>query len=208
MTVQIKKPITTDMTITELYKAFDRFNELYFDNSLPKPYIVILETKRQKAYGWFTPSKIWMSKYDSIEPLHEIAMSAEYMSRGFYNVVQTLLHELVHLYCHTVGKKDMEGKKFHNRTFKLECMKRGFYFDESPHQVHGWYNAKLTDKAKEKIKNFGLNENAFSIARVVNKKKPKNYTAKYKCFDCNVNLRGKKGLRIICCECGKMMCEC
>lgn len=204
--IEEKIHVTTDQTISELYKAFNKLNETFYNNTLPYPYIVIVETLKKQAYGWFTPNKIWQNQNQTIQ-MHEIALSAEYMYRGYMEVIQTLAHEMVHLYCHCNNKKDVKGK-YHNTTFKLECLDRGFYFDEPPHDVHGWCSPKFTEETKEMIKEFGLKEEAFSVSRLIpQKKKAKNYVAKYTCNSCDITLRGKKGIKIVCYECDEMMEE-
>lgn len=208
MTQVLTDVVTTDKTIAELYKAFNKLNEAYYNNELPYPYIVILETLKKNAYGWFTPNKIWKNNDETIE-MHEIAMSAEFMSRGFYEVIQTLHHEMIHLYCHIHKIKDVDNGKYHNMRFKLECLDRGFCFDGKPNDKLGWCSPKLTDKTKEVISGFGLDEKAFSLARsVAPKKKSKSSpVAKYKCYNCNIILRGKSGITVICGECEEELTE-
>jgi hypothetical protein len=202
--------ITSEVAITELYKAFRHLNERYYEGKLPEPFIVILETARKNAYGWFTPDKIWKDANGEIE-MHEIAMSAEYMNRGTYlDIIQTLHHEMVHLYCHVNDIKDTRKKgKYHNEKFKEACLEKGFKFDmEEPDDKLGWYKPLLTDEAIETIRSFGLNEDAFKIARAIRAKKPRKANkSKYECPNCEIKLRGKSGLAVSCTECEMEMIE-
>lgn len=201
------KIITTDITISELYKAFSKLNEIFYDNSLPFPFIVIVETLKKNAYGWFTPNKVWTNENGTIQ-MHEIALSAEFMNRGFLEVIQTLHHEMIHLYCHTKKIKDTKANgKYHTTSFKVECIRRGFYFEDSkPDDKLGWSFAKLTNETKEKIKSFNLNEEAFSIARAIRVSKKNNSQIKYGCA-CGHSFRGKKGLNLMCCDCEENLVE-
>ena len=102
---------------TELYRSFDYFNELFADNKLPKVVITIQESGRRNAYGWFGDG-FWSDRLAG-ESIPEINLSAEYMSRGATGLLETLLHEMAHLWNACVAKvKDCSGGQYHNKRFK------------------------------------------------------------------------------------------
>lgn len=202
--------INSKMAIEELHKAFDLLNKEFYEGKLPEPYIVIHQTANKNALGWFTPHKVWTDKEGEIEK-HEIAISAEYLNNCFFKVIETLHHEMIHLYCHTNGIKDTSRQgRYHNKKFKEECLKRGFYYkDETPDKTHGWTFASITDKTKEVIESWNLNTDAFKLARAmpkkVNKPKKKSPTVSYECPECDAKVRGKRELNIMCGDCEKKM---
>lgn len=201
--------MNSQKTIEELHKAFSLLNQTFYNNELPTPYIVIFETARKNAYGWFTPNKVWQDA-EGKEAKHEIAMSAEYMNRDYVDVIGTLHHEMIHLYCHINNINDTSRQgRYHNKNFKRECESRGFYFDqEEPHSTYGWSFTKLTKETRELIESFGLDEKAFSLARVVQAKKSNTSSqSKYICTSCDTTFKAKKNLNIVCGECDEPFIE-
>ena len=84
-----------------LEDAYGVFNREYFNGELPMVMITIQSSL--KAYGHCTTKKIWASGSDRY---YELNLSAEYLSRPIENVLATLVHEMVHIYCMETGIKD------------------------------------------------------------------------------------------------------
>lgn len=193
--------------VHEMHKAFNLLNNHFFEGKLPEPYIVVLSTIQKKAYGWFTPSKIWTDASGEVQK-HEIAMSAEYMNRDYIEVIGTLLHEMIHLYCHVNEIRDTSRKgRYHNANFKRESEAHGFFYDhDTPDRRHGWTFSKLTDETKDFIRGFSLDESAFALARKIvastSRKKP---VYKYVCSSCEAKARSSKPLNLICGDCDEPM---
>lgn len=190
-------------TVTELHKAFDSLNKHFYGGNLPEVAIVPLSTFKKQAYGWFTPDKVWVDK-EGQNKLHEIAIGAEYLNRPYLEVIETLHHEMIHLYCHLKEIKDTVKKgKYHTDKFKSECLARGFHYEMTePNTKFGWAWPKLTDETMEIVKGFGLDESAFELARAVSQKKKKTKeTFKYMCPACETKVRVKKELNIKCNDC-------
>ncbi len=94
-----------------LERAFDLLNERYFESALSKPIITIQSSP--KSYGHFTCEKVWK---DNGESYHEINISAENINRPAQDVIATLEHEMIHLYCTQNGIKDTSrGGTYHNK---------------------------------------------------------------------------------------------
>lgn len=203
--------VNTETAITELYKAFNKLNETFYNNELPQVMICIFETAKKNAYGWFTPSKVWSDVEKTME-MHEIAMSAEYMNRDWITVMQTLHHEMIHLYCHTNNIKDTSrNNRYHNKKFKEACEAHGLTFNiKEPDKRIGWSQTVLAEETKRIIaEDFGLNPEAFKFARAIRPKadaKPRN-RSKYVCENCDYSLRGKGGLSINCSDCKNDLVE-
>ena len=195
-----------DKTIKELYRLFNLMNEHLFSNELPEVQLVVMETAKQNAYGWFTPNKVWISDDESVAK-HEIALSAEYLNLkqdDYLKIVETLLHEMIHLYCHVNNIKDTSRQgRYHNARFKQACEEHGMYFEiEKPDSTIGWSQALLTPQTKELIRSWRVDEDAFRLRRVIQQKiASKQSYIKYECPLCDQSVRGKRNLRIKCFYC-------
>lgn len=113
MSEQSLKPI-----IGKLENLFSKFNQKFYNGELQTPVITVSPDTTKGAYGWCTAWKAWSTqekitdlskmKPEDIEALkkegfYEINICAEYLSRPFDKVAETLLHEMVHLYNLQVG---------------------------------------------------------------------------------------------------------
>ena len=74
--------------------AYDIFNDELFNGTLPPVAITIMSSPRTNAH--FTLDKVWRS--EDVR-LHEINISAEHLDRPVYNVLASLVREMVHYYC-------------------------------------------------------------------------------------------------------------
>ena len=112
-----------------LHKLFDNLNQEFFQNELPECIITVQAKGNTGAYGWFTPSKVW--NVDK-ENKHEINITAESLRHEYIDIANTMLHEMIHLYCNTNNIKDVSrGNSYHNSRFKEESIKHGFYYEEN-----------------------------------------------------------------------------
>lgn len=203
----------------ELHKAFALLNQTFFDNELPEPAITIQTSGKRLAMGWCTTREIWHDKEGKIKK-YELNISAEYLNIDFLETMDTIMHEMVHLYNLVNGIQDCSrGGTYHNKKFKAESERRGFYFPNPPHPVYGWSFSRLTDETKEIISKLGINEDAFKIARnkellVTNedndegkangtkKGRRKSNSYKWICESCGLIVRStKENVRIMCGDC-------
>ena len=82
---------------------------------------------RPKAYGYITCNEVWT---DTDRSYYEINITAEYLNRPIENVLATLQHEMVHLYCMVNGIQDTsKAGRYHNKNFKAEAEKRGLLIE-------------------------------------------------------------------------------
>ena len=194
-------------TITELHKAFDLFNEEFFESKLPPVVITIQSQGKRSAYGWFSVNKVWSDNENM--NLHEINISAEHIgSRGMVDVLQTLLHEMLHLYASENNVKETSrGGTYHNKQFKAIAENFGMeYNHEGPDSKIGFSAVELTENTKNLIMNWDLNQTAFEISRLANeeekKKKKKSNIVKWVC-GCDTIIRSSKPeINVICADCG------
>lgn len=146
--------------INELYRAFDFFNERFAEGELDRPVLLISTAGRRSAYGWFG-EKFWIEGED--QPVHEINISAEYMKRDHVEVLETLLHEMAHLYNAQNGVQDVSGHQYHNRHFKLAAQKFGLEVVKKGYRGFAW--TSLGDEAKKAIEDLKPNKNSLLIHR-------------------------------------------
>ena len=139
----------------ELYRAFNYFNDRYADGKLPKVVITIQESGRRNAYGWFGDG-FWADRLSG-NAVPEINLSAEYLSRGPNGLLETLLHEMAHLWNATVVDiRDCSGGQYHNKHFKTAAEQFGL--EVSRDGTRGWAYTKLTDDSEAAIKELNVNE--------------------------------------------------
>lgn len=143
---------------TELYRAFDVFNRVFADNKLPNVVITIQESGRRNAYGWFG-NGFWTDRLAG-EAVPEINLSAEYLSRGPRGLLETLLHEMAHLWNATVADvRDCSGGQYHNKHFKTAAERFGLHVERDGKR--GWAYTKLTDTSTQVIDELSVDESLF-----------------------------------------------
>lgn len=200
--------MTTNLqpAIQELHKAFDLLNEKYYEGKLPQVVIAVQAKGKTNAYGWFTPAKVWEA---GEEEKHEITITAEFLNRDYIDIMRTLHHEMIHLYCHTNDIKDTSrGGTYHNKNFKNESIARGFYYPEdAPDKKYGWSFSALTPETIAEIEAMDIDKSAFTLARkdlaeAKGKQKKKTNIVKWIC-GCDTIIRSSKPeINVICGDCG------
>ena len=197
--------------------AFDILNEVYFDSALPETVITIQSSP--KSYGYITVHKVWK---DSENSYHEINIGAEHLTRPIENVLATLMHEMVHLYCMVNNIADTsKGGRYHNKRFKSEAEKRDLSIKYA--QYIGYSVTSPTEKFIEVLKENGLYTD-ISHCRTIgsgllvppvgggtsgveggSSGKMKTSTRKYVCDQCGISVRATKDVHIICGDCMNTM---
>ncbi|MDK8746878.1 MULTISPECIES: SprT-like domain-containing protein [Bacilli] len=200
----------------ELHRAFSLLNKQFFKSQLPEPAITIQTSGKRLSMGWCSSREVWSDKEGKIRK-YELNISAEYLNIEFMETMDTMLHEMIHLYNAVNGVKDTSRNgTYHNKKFKAECENRGFYFpDAKPNKKYGWAFPKLKEETKTIIGSLDIRTDAFIIARrdpvteeekEIEKennsegKKKKSY--KWVCPGCGVSVRStKERISINCGEC-------
>ncbi|MHA7962819.1 SprT-like domain-containing protein [Paenibacillus sp. CAU 1782] len=206
-------PLPNIKTATdELHRCFRAFNDRYFAGVLAEPAITIQAAGKRQAYGWCSLVPFWHrpgAEGDGSEPdghRYEINLSAEHMARDHYDILRTLLHEMVHLHNVHIGVQDVSrGGTYHNLRFKAACERDNmFFYDfDKPDKKIGWSAAKLTDQTRAFIDTIGVSPEAFGLFRKVPEKAKKaSNSYKLECPDCGAKVRASKpGLLIRCKPC-------
>ena len=200
--------------------AYDVLNEVYFDNELRPIAITIMSSPRTNAH--FTVGRVWRAEG---ERLHEINISAEHLDRPIENVVGSLLHEMVHWYCHLNGLQDTsQNGRYHNKVFKAEAENRGLRISYA--KYIGYSVTEPTEELMEVIRSHniekpldinrdgermvfigiggddnssnGTDTNGVDTGAV---QKPKSSTRKYICPKCGNSFRATKDINVLCLDC-------
>jgi len=109
----------------ELYQAlqvaYAHFNRTLFDEELPN---VIFTVQRQKStLGYFAPDR-WSSL--SGDRCHEIAINPVHMGESrLIEVLQTLVHEMVHCWQHCFGTQTQGNTCYHNKEWANKMIEVG-----------------------------------------------------------------------------------
>ena len=123
---------TTKMSraVCQLEKIYNSLNEDFFESALPIPIITV--QSKPGTYGHCTTAKVWQRKDGGA---YELNIAAEVLNYPIEETLDTMLHEMVHLYCRENGIKEVSrGGKYHNGKFKaiaeahgLTCVLCGQY---------------------------------------------------------------------------------
>jgi len=195
-------------TIAELDRIFDLLNAEFFEGKLIKPIILVQRKVHKNTLGTCSNDPIWRNKNnEENDKRYEITLSGEYLNRTNEEIVATLIHECVHLYC-SLNKIDetSNNSMYHNKKFKEEAEKRGLIIEK--YKTIGWSLTKLNDDTKKLILKFNIDSSAFDYYRknledTLPKKKV--ILNKYICPDCGQKVSNYKELNLICGTCKKVM---
>ena len=191
-------------------QAYDYFNDRLFAGQLP-PCLITLQRKKG-AYGYFSGDR-FESRTNAETTTDEIAMNPAHFHQGDLETLDTLVHEMCHLWQHHFGKISRGG--YHNKEWATKMLDIGL----TPSST-GKPGGKMTgQKVSDFITPGGLFESeargllgtGFTFrwqSRESTKGKNggsgKNKT-KYTCPDCGQNAWGKPGARLICGDCNQPM---
>lgn len=214
---------TTKMSraVGQLEKMYNTLNADFWDGALPLPIITV--QSKPGTWGHCTVGKVWKRK-DS--ETYEMNIAAEVLDQNLEEIIDTLLHEMVHLYCRENGIKEVSrGGKYHNGRFKelaercgLICIKAGQY----GWNTQGTGNDRLTEYAMEKGWNeirisrggstwlpisTGAGGTAAGGGPAAPGGKRPSSTRKLQCPCCKNSVRATKTVRIMCMDCNEQMTE-
>lgn len=197
------KTFEITLAITELNKAFSFFNETFFKNELPTPIITIQhQGNRKNILGWFTLMEIWTNN-EQTQKNYEINITAEYMNRPIKEILCTMMHEMIHLYCRINNIQDVSRNGYyHNIRFQKACNEHGL--DTHKDTKLGYSHTTFKKEHAELPIFTSINSEAFSMSRrpELAGGKKKSSIRKYVCPKCRNIARTTKVTNSLYCSCG------
>ena len=205
--------------VSQLEHIFNKMNADFFENKLPTPIITVQSSPN--AYGHCTVAKVWKKKDGET---YELNIGAEVLNYPIEETLDTMGHEMVHLYCRENGIQECSrGGKYHNNKFKelaekigLECFKT---------EKYGW-NTKAGDRMIQYAldndwseftlgrgtpirfdTNFTPNNVHIAEPTQTPERRPSS-TRKYICPHCKQTIRATKDVNVICGDCMVKMEKC
>lgn len=215
----MKKMNNYQRSVNYLVKIFKYANEEYFGNELDVPTITI-QTVRS-AYAHVSVSKIW--KTEDGKATRELNISADYLNRPIENIVASLLHEMVHIWCLENGVKETSNNGvYHNKRFKAIAESKGLII--SRHEKYGWTITEPSESTLEFCIKYGLEDielvrqTSFSFGGVtgtgnrgtttpIQPPKKKGNSRKWVCPKCGCIIRSTRTVNVICGDCNETFVE-
>lgn len=201
-------------TTNYLVKVFKAVNEYYFNGELETPTITVQSTIG--AYGHITTSKVWNNNGVAT---YELNLGAETLNRPIENVVATMIHESVHLYCMMNQIQDTSNRGvYHNKRFKKVAEEIG-RLQVDRHDKYGWTITNPTEDTLDFCIAYGFED--ILIKRETNysfkglglpksgdgsdlpKTVKPSSTRKYICPCCGNSFRATKNLNVMCMDCNE-----
>ena len=137
--------------VSQLEHIYNSLNADFFAGELPTPIISV--QSKPGTMGHCSVSKIWQRKEDKT---YELNIAAEVLNYPIEETLDTMLHEMVHLYCRQHDIKEVSrGGKYHNKRFKAIAEEHGLTC--VPCGQYGW-NTTPGDNLVEYALNKGWNE--------------------------------------------------
>lgn len=190
--------------IKKLESLFDQANNKFYNGELERP-VITVSPDTKGSYGWCTSWRAWKEE-DKEGGYFEINLCSEHLSRPFEEVLGTLMHEMVHLYCAINEIKDTSRSgTYHNKKFKEIAESHGLILHQD--QKYGWIGRELNDEGKkflESVKSEGFALHRQSPVEI-KKEAKKSSSRKYICPCCGLIVRATKEVKIICADCNVML---
>lgn len=209
----------TKREYSELDRAYDYFNRELFNNQLPPPLITL--QRKGRAMGYFHSERFQaVAGRDTVD---ELALNPDCFGAGDYEMLDTLAHEMCHLWQAHYGKPSRNG--YHNAQWVQKMLAIGLMpFDT---KVHTLADARRLEP--EQIKKTGQQVSDFPLAGGLFERKARELIAagwhirweskplvsrrqaqkrnkvKYQCPLCAANAWGKPALKLICGDCREWM---
>ena len=215
----MKQTTNYQRSVQFLNKVFQYANIDMFNNELPTPVITIQSSP--KSYGHFVAdSKAWtIDNGDGTKRgAYEINISAGTLNRPIENIVSTMIHEMVHLYCHINGLHHVSShRQYHTKVFKAEAEKRGLSISNGGYI--GWSVTEPTERIldfciEHQLEDIRINRTEYNMlsfigggaksgGNVPTGTTKKGNSFKWICPCCNATVRSTKPtVNILCGDCG------
>lgn len=202
--------------IGKLEKLFSMLNQQFFNGDLQTPVITVSPDTTKGAYGWCTSWRAWTDKAQKAladmtaeevkaaesDGYYEINICAEHIARSFTDIVETLLHEMTHLYNLQIGVQDTSrGGFYHNKHFADAAESHGLIVEKTA--KYGYSKTALNAEAQAFVQSLG--DTRFELYRrptiKAQGKKNNQGSRKYVCPCCGTIIRATREVNVICGDC-------
>ena len=209
----MKKTNKMSRTVGTLEKMYNSINTDKFDGALPIPVITV--QSKPGTWGHSSTAKVWKREDENT---YELNIAAEVLTGPIEEIIDTMIHEMIHLYCRENGIKEVSrGGSYHNRRFKELAEEKGLVCIRT--EKYGWNtigagNDSLIEYALQKgwsefeigretvgrFVSIAGSGTAHGGAQTVGEARPSS-TRKYQCPVCKSSVRATKAVNIICGDC-------
>lgn len=188
--------------------AFRQFNTELFEDRLPEVIITLQRKRGVRGYYW-SDQFVHRTMNDNMP---EIAMNPEHMGRTVSEVLSTLVHEMVHHKQFTYGKPGKNGH--HNAEWASMMDEVGLTPTSTGAEGGSRTGRKVThmivpggafDLSCQRLLASGFDLPWFTNPPAPKEKKSDPSKVKHTCPDCQQNVWGKAGIRVVCADCEQMM---
>lgn len=191
--------INSTEIIKELNNCYKIINERLFNNKLSDIMITFYtDGKDNRTLGHFTKQKVWNNN------IHELVIKGLQWNGKAYDILGTLIHEMVHFYCALNNIKDVESNGRHNKLFKENAEKFGLIVFKPINKNIG-YTTNLKENVFQDLKTTGINieilEKYKNNLIFPEKVKSNKISYKYMCLNCDIKFTLSKDLKLNCGEC-------
>ena len=212
-----KESTRMSRAISQLEHIYNSLNADFFAGELPTPILTV--QSKPGTMGHCSVAKVWQRRDDKT---YELNIAAEVLNYPIEETLDTMLHEMVHLYCRQHDIKEVSrGGKYHNKRFKAIAEEHGLTC--VPCGQYGW-NTTPGDNLVEYALNKGWNEillgrNSLPPAMRTGatgtaqpgtapggEKRPSS-TRKLICPKCSQSVRATQKVNILCGDCMERMVE-
>lgn len=197
--------------VSGLESAFDALNTRFFDGLLKAPCITVNEGTTRSARGWITIAEVW---HEGDKSACELNISGDYLNRTAIEVLETLMHEMVHIENMRLGIQDTARNGIrHNKKFAETAEAHGMIHEKRPDfDKVGFSGVRIPEALHDEIltlcDEFIKAHTIYRDAPVKGeKKKAKQGVIKYICPSCGCSCRATKPINIMCMECDETMVQ-
>ncbi len=184
----------------KLESSFTFLNDSLFDGSIKPVFITIQSQGRKKnTLGWASTINFWENGSPE-SGKQEINICAEYLKRPVAEIMETMVHEMVHIWNAQNSIKDCSKSGRHNMKFKTKCESVGLNCEKG-NKGYNFTSLESGGKAEQAINAMDLDENSFTYARSMFSKPTA--PTKMKKWSCGCTIvRCAVNLMATCQECG------
>lgn len=205
-----KKKDNLSSAVAGLEELFSILNNHFYDGSLVHPIITVIPRGRhKKTTGWCSNSYRWETNKPTdnsdSKAYYELNICAEDLASDFEIIVETMLHQMVHLYnaMNSIPDTSREGT-YHNTHFKEVAETHGLIVEKHP--TYGFSITHLTPVTREYIQTLSGFHFDFFRTEMQTQTKKRQSTIKLTCPICGCIARvTSPKTKIMCTPCKSAM---